>query len=190
MRFKKSAAIVLCITQLSFGFTSSGTQTSPEFSLLQNVIALEGQNLSQDTMTARLGTVLTQYETASQNDGRADRLKQAMVSLGVYTADQADQFVTDAMEVAASAANPSDTGAMLTTLMSRVPQGAQFSYCLLGGGFLTVFGGVALFVGLLAKGLTVDGNGNQPLIDGILIGGGVGTAAGIGLVIGGATGGC
>lgn len=197
MKFNQAISMVLCLTHLSLGLASAGAfaaetsaQTNSgktaEFTLLENVIALQGQNLSDKDLQAQLGTVLTQYDAIAQKDGRAGRLGQAMVALGVYTPAQAQQFMTDVQSAASSSV---DFQTVLGQALAKAPEGAQFSWCALGGGVLAGVSALVVFVGLIAEGFSVDSGGtSRP--EAIMIGGAVSFAGGIALIVVGAKGDC
>lgn len=187
MDFTKITAAALCVVQLGLISPSFADTTKPssEFTLLKNVIALQGAGLSQSDLQTRLGSVLTQYDQTANPEGQIDRLQTAMIELGVYTPDQASAFVTEAKEATQSGA---DLSKVLAMTMSNAPAGAQFSFCALGGGLLAAVGTVVVFVGVLAK--TIATQSYSPAPTDFIIAGSVTLAGAVTLIVVGANGNC
>ena len=190
MNFKKFTAVVLCVSQLSLTLAASADTPKPssEFILLKTAIALQGADLSQQDAVARLGSALTLYDQTAEKTGQIERLQQAMVDLGVYTPDQASDFVTGAQLAVSSGA---DLPTILSQTMTHAPAGAQFSGCILGGVLLAGVSLIVTFMGMLAVGLATDaGNAASVRSDAILGGGLGGLGGGAALIVAGAYGKC
>ena len=187
--FRTSTAIGLCVAQLSLGFISSGalaSTPSPEFTLLENVVALQAQDLPQQEVENRLNTLLTGYTSTANPEGRGERLQQAMVNLGVYTPAQAAAFIQEVKQTASSGA---DVNTALGELLSTPADGAQFSWCALGGGLLIGASAFVLLLGYALSGIG-DSGGSTASNDRVYIIGGSGMAVGVTLVVVGAAGHC
>src|ERR1700722_18977578 len=63
--------------------------TTPELDLLRNVITLQGLKLTSDQFEKDVSDVVSQYLATAPSSGQQERLQQALVDLGVYTAEQA-----------------------------------------------------------------------------------------------------
>lgn len=173
MSFNKIVSLVLIGSQMglgtiAFGATTATTTTAtPEFTLLENVIALQGMNLSQSDMQTNVKNLLQDYSAKAQVTGQTDRMQAALVDLGVYTPAQAAGFASSAQASAAkiTASNPGTNdqaavlmGAEINQLVGLHPAGAQFSGCSianLGDGDVASAvlgaGAVTLIVGLVLR---------------------------------------
>lgn len=197
--FLIGAQLGLGATAMSSDAAVQKTPNTPEFALLENVIALQGENLPQPEMESQLQSSVRQYVTSASGDGAEQRFQQALVAIGLYTDAQAAQFMADSRAGAArvsSAAALAEEAQNLAKL--HPPSGAQFSACDLdpwyvGGGVMAA-GTLVILAGAIMTGPTcgmdnptpsdVAACGNYPhanLADNMLIGGSI--ALGVGAVL-------
>jgi len=136
---------------------ASDTPT-PEVNLLENVIALQGQKLSNDQFQSTLQPLVQNYLAIAPEDGRQDRLEQAMVTLGIYTPAQASELRTETEDAARtvlsdSSLSPSQRNTLLNKEIMQVASvhagGAEFSAC--------TWAAVGLFGGFGAGAAILDG---------------------------------
>ena len=137
MFFKKAVSICLIASQFGLastvfagGSTAMTISRTPEATLLQDVIALQGANLSDKDMQTQVRTALSEYASTSQEEGRSERLKQALVDMNVYTPAQAASFLADAETLNTNIAHNEMTAeTAVSNLAGLHPMGAQFSAC-------------------------------------------------------------
>jgi len=149
--YKKIVFAVLVLAQLSLAANALAAAT-PEMTLFENSLALTGENLSQQELQTRLADLLAGYEKTAALTGQAERMEQALVSLNLYTPQQAHQLALEAEDFGANTKqagfSESAATAELVRLAGRLPAGAQFSACdlagqeMLWGGFAGVVGGL------------------------------------------------
>jgi hypothetical protein len=168
----KFISIALVISQLFFataGNCAPATTTTPEATLLTRVIALRGENLSQDQWKQESTAAFKEYNSTAQSEGRNDRLEKAFVSLGVYTPAQAALLMSQvqAAQNRIATLNSStqlDTQQAIQTELGQVlrtmPQGAQFSGCYERSRELERIGVIAFIVGV--AGIFAQGNDVAP----------------------------
>lgn len=189
MRFKACTALVLCFSQIVLGFQGPAGKAparSAEFDLLENMIVLQGTVMSQDELKTRVTQLLNDYTKTAQSEGRLDRLQSAMVDLGVSTPAQASALIVDAREAAQKNADVSEA---LKIVLSRQTAGAQFSWCVLGGGVLLGVSAFVVFLGLAINGLA-DGSPSFILENPVFDLGLAGVGGAIFLIVKGANGDC
>jgi hypothetical protein len=165
MTFKKSVSLILIGSQLSlaqaaFASPAQALARSPEFNLVESVIALQGAKLSANDEQNQITQAMTEYLVAAPTTGQQARLQQALIDLGVYTPAQAASFTADAqaVETKVAASNPSSADEASQTMSAEIaelsnlhPVGAQFAgQCELGWG-MTSAGPVAALVGLCLR---------------------------------------
>lgn len=140
---KKMISIFMIGSQLALTSAfaaNSPAVTSPEFTMLENVMALQGQKLSDSARQAKIDKILGAYTASASKDedARSARMQAALVQLGVYTPAQAEQFMSDAKVAelkvrATQAANADQTrpvfASEITKLANLHPAGAQYSMC-------------------------------------------------------------
>jgi hypothetical protein len=137
MSFRKSVSLGLLAFLVSASHSFANTGVTPEMTLLSSVIALQGQKLSTDEVEKQLQAQVVQYDQVAPVEGRAERVSQAMVTMQVYTAAQAQQAL--------------QTQLMGIALQS---QGAQFSACDVA---YTMYGvGMTVFIGGLVSSVVVN----------------------------------
>jgi hypothetical protein len=141
MKLHRSVALSLIVSQLSTGAlwaAPTNSNVTPEFTFIESVIALQGQNLKPTDLDQQLKSVYSTYVSSAANaeDGQQQRLTQALIDLGVYTPAQANGFVADAANATQSLSSVDVKGADASQLMSEFsalanlhPMGAQFSAC-------------------------------------------------------------
>ena len=126
------------------------------------MISLQGQKLSNQELQKQLLTQVDQYEAAAPQEGRAERAEQALVTLGVYTPAQAQQFDTQVQAIShrlatTSYASAKDAQEALTKQLMAVAfeaKGAQFSSC--DGVAILYYGGLAVFFAGLIGSVVVN----------------------------------
>jgi hypothetical protein len=159
---KKYIARLLIVSQLALAvpapqsFAASPSEFTPESTMLANVMALQGSGASDQINGAEMIDIVTQYMNTSKDDGREQRLQDALVQLSIFTPDQAKTFV-GASHDAENAINTNSFDSkeeMRNALVAEVdkisnlnPAGAQFSLraCAPGGAILTA--GIASLIG-------------------------------------------
>jgi len=145
LNWKKSVSVLLIGSQFGVAMsafaaptTATSVQVTPELTLVEGVVVLEGQKLSQDAETSQLRALVSQYSATTQADGQSERMQQALVTLGIYTPDQASKFVSDAQAsttkvVASAHTSPTQLNQTVSAEMVRLaslhPAGAEFSAC-------------------------------------------------------------
>jgi len=149
---KSTMSLVLMTSQLGLSAAAFGAPSespSPEAVLLENAIVIRGSGLSSDLIQSQLNAAVASYADNSPTDGRSERLQQALVDMGIYTPEQAQELASEAQTAASgmtSASNDIDQSKLsseLTQILQTQPQGAEFSGC----GFEDVVGGVGLIGG-------------------------------------------
>ena len=157
MMLKRWMSLILIGSQISYtalAAASAGPRQSPEFILLKNVISIQGEDLSPAQLQDQLKNTMARYFSVASRIGGLERMRQALVELGVYTPDQAAAFAADAQTAAANVAfaHPSTIEGASDALSSEImqlttlhPLGAQFASCgtakhVANGAFLTAFG--------------------------------------------------
>lgn len=148
--------------------TPANSGPSPENSLVESVIALQGQNISQTAMQKQMVALMTQYNSVADHTGQLQRFQQALVDLGVYTSAQAAEFTASAAAAASKVGSTSAQSvdvaskAMVTEiqqLAANHPVGAQFAGCfdVESPGFAALLaGGLGLAIGLGIRFDTTD----------------------------------
>ena len=135
--FKKTVTSVLVVGQLIFacGAIASGTEsansasiTTPELVLFTSSIALAGEHLSAQDAQAQLSQLFSDYERSAQKEGQMERMEQAMVTMNIYTSDQAHQLTLDA-QAATNSSEHQVASNEVADFLSNYPAGAQFSAC-------------------------------------------------------------
>jgi hypothetical protein len=142
MSFKKITTLLLIASTLSTtAFANSGASEaaqSPEATLLENVVALKGSNLSDEEFQKQLTTIVSDYTNTAPMAGQQERLKDALVDLRIYTPAQAEAFEKQVQDVQdqISSAHPTSVEQTTTLLNQEITQlaqlqapGAQFSMC-------------------------------------------------------------
>lgn len=154
--FKNKISITLvvltCLSMSQFAWAADASNITPERKLLENTIAISGQQLSDAQMSSALTRVLTNYESTSTPEGRDQRFAQAFVDLGVFSDQQASQFQSSLNSAANQyASHQASYGAALATLVAESPKGAEFSESACGSLWLgTGFAGMAVAGGFFA----------------------------------------
>ena len=111
------------------------SNTSPERVLLESVISLQGEKVTQTQAQTELQNALKTYVAATTADApevRQQHLQGALIELGIYTPAQASAFVTQANAQAKKLGSNASAQAVVSeiqTLAKLAPQGAQFSAC-------------------------------------------------------------
>ena len=112
---------------------------SAEMNLLQSAIALQGQSLSPQEEQAQISALVANYAKTASIEGQEQRMEQALVSLNMYTADQAHSLMSsvEASSQNLSAANNEEAlqanlSQEISSLAANYPAGAQYSRCDLG----------------------------------------------------------
>jgi hypothetical protein len=102
MSFNKSVSVLMiasqigCVSLASAGASAAApVAVSPEFKMLQSVLALQGQSLSSTEAQQKVSGTVSEYLSTAPQAGQQARLQQAMVDLGVYSDSQAASFVAD-----------------------------------------------------------------------------------------------
>jgi len=110
--------------------------TTPEATLVSQALAAAGQGLSPDQAQAVMEQNFNTYSATAPAEGRAERLRSALVDLKVYTSAQADEFMTETQTAATPLlaqqnASQELQASAIETAMAKIaaPQGAQFSAC-------------------------------------------------------------
>jgi hypothetical protein len=186
-----------------------------EYDLVRNINAMTAEQLSADQAKAGLAANLASYQAASVKDGQQDsRFVQALVDNQVYSAPQAAALFQDAMSSSSKVASTDSSDAVISTEMSRLAEshltGGQFSACDAVGGTVLAAGLAAVLTAVV---FTHDGttcvsgsgsngsfnscttnntghNSNPQVNRDLYIGGAIGMAAGVILLIAGGTSGC
>lgn len=138
-------------TQFCYG----ATPEMPEMQLLKGVIALQGQQLSNDELQAKLSAEVSRYQAVASTDGQGERMEQALVNLNIFTPDQAQDYWKEVQNQTTALSNHEVTVPQaLVNLATRASNGAQFSTCaagaigiLGGGGLIYIIGEGGAFVG-------------------------------------------
>jgi hypothetical protein len=128
------------------------TTATPEFKMLQGVVAMQGQTLSTDQSNAKVVGLVSNYMKSAPAAGQQERLQKALVDLGIYTDAQASAFIADSQKVSinGSAANASTMTNEITQLAKMHPAGAQFDGCEVGA-IVGSAGVIALIVGAILR---------------------------------------
>ena len=196
---KKLISIALAaaqLSQLTWICSAQAGGPTPEFKLMEASIALEGQNLSNQSLQTNLAGLIREYTATANPEGAQQRLRDAFVQLQIYTPAQAAmmsaQFAATqqrlttqhfSSEAAANQAIAQEVG----TLLTNSPEGAQFSGCTVATIttlVLGVGGSLALIVAAGDRLDALDSGGSSPGVvqtDEYLA---IGGAAGLGLAIG------
>ena len=131
-------------------------EPSAEFILLEKVIALQGQGLSQQNAQTQITGALKQYAATALPDSQNQRMQDALVRLGVYTTAQAQEFMAQAQGAVANLQQSGAENAILQVAL-KSPKGAQFSFCSDSGDWLTFGGAFAILAGgVFGSGLLSD----------------------------------
>ena len=137
----KTISLICVLTQLvSVGAFAESSAPTPEFTLLQQTIALQGERLSSKDMQSQVSKISAQYASSPQaEDGQSiQRLEKAIVDLNLYTPAQAAELANEMRSAAAhvstsSYANESARNQAIVMEAQRIaashPAGAQFSAC-------------------------------------------------------------
>src|SRR5690348_12149524 len=135
--FKKITSLLMACAFLSHTLIwAAPTETaqatsSAELTLVESIIALQGEKLSAEVAQQHYQQILAQYQSQASVDGQKERLKAALVEVGAYTPSQAETFVNDS---AIEANNVTQQGYSQESVSNAVqhlaalhPTGAQFS---------------------------------------------------------------
>jgi len=148
----KSTAIVgvLILSQAALVWANPATpEHSAEYKMFKRAIAIQGTAMSDSEKLDATNSILSQYAKIAQPDGQEDRMKTALLDLGVYTPEQLAATWSDA-KILTSSINSSqpisvqekELATVAETLSTMHPVAAQFSACqaangMLLGGFAT-----------------------------------------------------
>ena len=142
MPAKKLLSTSLIISQIFMSWnayaTPSSIEPSAEFTLLQSVLTMQGEDLSRTQMNSQVEQAISQYLNQAKLEGSQDRFEQALIQMGIYTPTQAQAFMSAAQTSVARVAGESSTStdqqaklmtAEISQLSALRPEGAQFSAC-------------------------------------------------------------
>ena len=99
---KKQISVLMIACQISMGLFSTGAYAgSPEASpaptaedvMLANLMAMQGTHVTGDAAVTTINNIVTQYDATAPRDGREQRLQDALVTLNIFTPDQASKFI-------------------------------------------------------------------------------------------------
>ena len=166
---KKITALFVMSTLVAQTLVWAAPTATPEFTLVESMVALQGQKLSQSALQSQATQLLSSYNTVAKKEGQNERFKQALVGLGIYTPSQADSFMSDAsgaaQRIGAQNMNETAMNLEIQTLANVHPMGAQFSMCVAM---------IPVFLGAVVAGVCLL-NVNETAADALII---VGMAAG------------
>ena len=158
----KTISLICLFTQLvGIGAYAGSPTPTPEFTLLQQVIALQGESLSSKDIQSQISKISARYASASDmRDGESiQRLQQAIVDMNLYTPAQAAEIASE-MQTAATQvsttnfANGNARSQAVLVEAQRIaashPAGAQFSAC--PGLWAIPVAGIGVAVGAVAAG--------------------------------------
>jgi len=160
MRCKKLSTFVLILVQFT-GFayadpSSSAHAISPEMTLLEQVIVLQGSETQGAKLQQEIATAVSTYIQSSPTEGRSSRMEQAIVDLGIYTPAQAESFMGDIakaqQEMGTAESNSTQQISNFAyqqtqRIVAMHPAGAQFSIDCSTGGIVQFSIGGALLIG-------------------------------------------
>jgi len=160
MRCKKLLTFGLVLVQFTgFAFADpspSAPSVSPEMTLLEQVITLQGSEIQSAKLQQEVATAVSAYIQSSPVEGRSSRMEQAMIDLGMYTPAQAKSFVQDIADAQQElgTAKPNSTQQISSfafqqtqRIVAMHPAGAEFSTDCSTGGIVQFTIGSALFIG-------------------------------------------
>ena len=131
MSLKQTVSLFLIVSQLgSLTAMAAPAATTtiartPEFSLLEKMYSLQGQDPTSDSTKTQVKSALVEYSATAQVEGQSERLQKALTDLRAYTPEQAATFVTDAQIAGQTDANHFSTA--IQQLAMNHPMGAQFN---------------------------------------------------------------
>ena len=152
MIFKKSISMLAIASQLiwicgAYAGSTAPEAPSPEQVLLENVIALDGSNLSLQQIHGKIQAEATEYARTAPAAGQIDRFQSATVTLGMFTPEQAASVFADARRMTANLAPTTENVVAVTeALLTLHPSGAQFSSNVCDGLLLGALGSLAIAV--------------------------------------------
>jgi hypothetical protein len=178
MHFRELAVIVYTASQVFVLSASAGTQAlpSPEFTLLQKTIALQGEALSPSDLLSQTSDAVSRYISTAPAQEQQQRMQQALVDMNIYSPLQAQSFVSDAQsraqsmvgaEVSAEQTASFDISAEVAELTQFHPNGAEFSTCSTIGTVTGILGGIVLATGLTGIGLCSQPHAECYIVQGL-----------------------
>jgi len=141
MIFRKSICAAMIISQLGLfapafaASTADAPVISPEATLIQSVMALQGAGLSKDLLQAQYSGAIAAYTATAPAENRDQRMETALVDMKIMTTQQmtalSQQVNTDlgAQSTTSNSNLSAASQAELQNLLMAPPAGAQYSFC-------------------------------------------------------------
>lgn len=129
---------ILIISQFCFGLNCAfadsiieGANVTPEETLIQEAIVLQGSHLPQNELQNQLTAAISDYEAKAPVENREQRLEQAIVAMNMMTPQQAANLTQQvSADLGKNAATPD---LELQNPLMTSASGAQFSACTVAG---------------------------------------------------------
>jgi hypothetical protein len=138
MIFRKSVCAAMIVSQLGLfapAFAASTTDAplvSPEATLIQSVMALQGAGLPKDLLQAQYSGAIAAYTATAPAENRDQRMETALIDMKIVTAQQmtalSEQVNAD-LSAQSNASLSAASQAELQNLLMAPPAGAQYSFC-------------------------------------------------------------